>query len=120
MLITEVMIDQNALKSYAQSVIQGGGVTAVYLIGSAVSSAAPNDIDILYVLNLALPPDADHDDERLWEFLEHCHISDEYDTFFLAGQTWWHLTRGAGHSLMRNDEYAAEQNTRPKVLLASA
>jgi hypothetical protein len=119
MRLLEIVVDQNALRTYSESVIQGGGVSAVWLVGSATHSPRPNDIDLLYVLDFAAPPDAQDDDPGLWGFLEHTSISDEYDSFFQAGQTFWHLTWGAGPSLMRNDEYAREQQARQKILLAS-
>ncbi len=121
MKIYEIAADIQSLRAYGQRVIAGGGVNAVWLIGSATHSANPNDIDILYVLDYTAPADADHDDEGLLNFLETRCMgieADAYDSFYQAGNTFWHLSWGAGSSLIRNDAYAAEHAAAPKVLLA--
>ena len=124
MNIVEVTVNLEQMKQYAQRVVAGGGVLQVWLIGSATYKPNPNDIDLLYVLDptaVHLAPDASDDDENLIYFLENHTViePDLYDTFYQIGNTFWHLSWGAGASLIRNDEYAQEQQGRQKILLAS-
>jgi len=123
MRLLEVLVDIPKWRRYAQEVIRAGGVTEVWLIGSAATNIEPNDIDLLYVLDFDPGMQADDDDESLIDFIENhtgIHSDMEHvDSFYRAGNTWWYLAFGAGAALIRNDAYAQAQAGRPKILLAS-
>lgn len=122
MWLFEITADIEGLRRYAEEVVRAGGVRAVWLVGSATHSQIPNDIDLVYVLDYAAPANADNDDPDLLQWIEtHTRIEhDAYDSFYQAGNTFWHLTWGAGASMIRNDNYAHEQANKPKILLAKA
>ena len=107
------------LKSYARSVVSGGIVKAVYLIGSTAANGAGRDIDLLYDFGyVGLPLDAD---EAMEQLVETTNINcDLYDSFYKADGRYFHLSWGAGCSIIENNEYAQEQQGKPSILLAGS
>jgi hypothetical protein len=106
----------DTLKSYAAKVVKGDGVSRVWLVGSsAVEGSTPNDTDILYEM------DAEPTVEGVEEAIEQSQIDlDAYDTFIKAGDRYFVVKSGAGREVVENTEYAAEEQGKPRVLLAEA
>jgi hypothetical protein len=116
MRLQEIVFDMSQLQQYAQTVTNHGGIKEVYLIGSAVYSPTPNDIDLLYVLSndkLNTPEDVE-DYLQAYTNLD----LDSYDSFFKVGDRFFHLSSGAGRSLVDNTEYARQQMNKGTVKLA--
>jgi hypothetical protein len=123
MRLLETKIDISALRQYAHAVIQHGGVHEVYLVGSAVYSPTPNDIDLLYIITNDQQPkhDGDESDEELLsEYIERNTNIDlsSYDSFFKYGNQYFYLSSGAGRSMIENTDYALEQIHKGVIRLA--
>jgi N12 class adenine-specific DNA methylase/GGDEF domain-containing protein len=109
------------LRTYAQTVVSGGRVKSVELVGSQAAKGAGNDTDIIYDFGqVGLPEDEAGAVEALENLIESSNIDvDKYDTFIKADGRHFHISSGAGRGIVENNEYAKEQNGRPRVLLAS-
>jgi N12 class adenine-specific DNA methylase len=110
------------LRNYAQSVVSGGRVKSVELVGSQAAKGGGNDTDIIYDFGqVGLPADEVGAVEALEALIESTPNLDteKYDTFIKADGRYFHLSSGAGRGLVENNEYAKQQNGRPRVLLSS-
>ncbi|MFL6228431.1 MAG: hypothetical protein ACJ741_06595 [Pyrinomonadaceae bacterium] len=116
--------DMDALKSYARSVVEAGGARSIALVGSVAARGAGNDVDLLYDLgNVDLPKSTRAAADRVGEIIETSDAPidlDSYDTFVKAGDRHFHLDGGAGRTFVENTDYAADQQGKPRVLLAGA
>ena len=110
----------DSLIRYAQGLVADGVVKAVYLVGSTVGKGVGNDIDLLYDFgNLGLPSDEGAATEMLEQIIESTNIdSEKYDSFYKADGRYFHLSMGAGRSIIENNEYAQYQAEKPIVRLA--
>lgn len=114
MYLIETKLDISALRHYAQAVIKHGGVLEVYLVGSAVYSPTPNDIDLLYIISNNQQLKHDHDESEEELLSDHIERNtsidlDQFDSFFKYGDRYFYCSIGAGRSIIENTKYALEQ-----------
>jgi predicted nucleotidyltransferase len=117
MRLLEVAADLSQLEQYAQRVIQHGGISEVYLVGSAVHSATPNDIDMLYVFDGIQDQATEEDVTNFIEQRTNIDL-DMFDSFFKCGEQYFYAAKGAGRSIIENTKYALHQLHKGKIKLA--
>lgn len=108
------------VRRYAEKVVSSNpAIEGVYLVGSSVMGTG-RDIDLLYDFGqLGLGPNAEDEIETLLEAQNAIDL-DTYDTFVWADNRYFHLSMGAGRSVVENTEYGKAQINRPMVKLAMA
>ena len=111
----------DALRTYAKSIV-GDHVRSVSLIGSTAAKGQGRDVDLLYDLGeWTLPKDTNEAADAVTRLIEERvpNINlDGYDAFFKVGDRYFHLSGGAGRTIVENTDYAREQAGKPTVELA--
>ena len=105
---------------YARTVISND-VRGVSLIGSSTKGTG-RDVDILYDLGpRELPANPFEAAEHIQSLIETLPVDlDTYDSFFKAGDRYFHVSSGAGRAVIENTEYAAQQAGKPIVQLGAS
>ena len=116
------------IQQYAQRVVDANpAIDGIYLVGSSTSTQPlpfpgekEHDIDLLYDFGqVGLGEFPESDVETLLEAQENIDL-DSYDTFVLADNRYFHVSMGAGRSIVENTEYGQAQQGKPMVKLAAA
>jgi hypothetical protein len=108
------------LHQHADSVLSGGKVKSVNLVGSLAQKGAGHDVDIIYDLGKLKIPEGRAGVEKLIDYIESNEIpvgDVPYDSWIRVGDRYFHRTFGAGADLIESNAYAAEQAGKPSVRL---
>ncbi len=112
---------QNAeLSDYAKTVIRNGDVKEVKLVGSTATGKIGRDTDIVYDFGkIGLPETKADAEAKVEKLIESSKIDTEkYDSFIKADDRYFHISSGAGRSVVENTEYGKQQTNKPSITLA--
>ncbi len=112
---------QNAeLSDYAKTVIGNGDVKEVKLVGSTATGKIGRDTDIVYDFGkIGLPETKADAEAKVEKLIESSKIDTEkYDSFIKADDRYFHISSGAGRSVVENTEYGKQQASKPSITLA--